>query len=379
MTQDGFESRALQVKNPLQKPARQLLLTFDVDVKGVQGRGLKATLTGGARGAARNAVVSFASPVVSGGAVKLRVRMAKGAATVHRRIWLLDEPPPSKPFTNAMKSRRARLDRYLRPRPRPAPPPGFDPVKARFFFDLDVLTLPPLLAEQATRVPKIAKRLQAIIEVNTHLRSRLEMRAWNTSYGLHFVRELQSEQKIFASAVLLEKLLRGVLASYLRKFPGQDPETVLRDLFVSFAAGDLADERHPDATGTFGAPDGVQFLHFAEFVLLCKLRQVQGQVKDPQAKWEKFWRPVFRALVVATDVFAHVYWNGGKRVDTSYTQRCHVPSRDFREEVCKRHTALAGDLEVVDLFGRIAALVLRDVHLKEWNRAFLVQDALRPE
>jgi hypothetical protein len=316
------------------------LVTFDQDVDAVTSSvGIVVSAT------KRSAVVTFEPRLLHGGQVDLRVTPH---TLVHRVIWM-QEQATAKPFTAAMIQRAARINRREK--------------MSTFFYDLDEQTLVQLLREKSdSRQSPEHKMADAIVTLNDHLASRVETRAWSAAYGMHFNRDRQDDQDVLAEAMRVECLLSRLLSPFT-------PDELI-DLFVSFVAGDLHDSDHPDDSGAFGAPDGAQFFHLAEFPLLCHALGI--------GDWGKLWQPTMRALIVASDVFLHLYWNGGDRKRESYRHRCRDLEPEFRRNLIASHSSRS-DLAAVELFGRMLATAYRDSLSKTKRRPFLVRDALQIE
>ncbi|MCR9243729.1 MAG: hypothetical protein NXI31_01770 [bacterium] len=228
----------------------------------------------------------------------------------------------------------------------------------QFFHDLDFGTLPALLKARKRRL------MQALTYL---LRVRLKQRGRARIGGSKFVPEDPPVRQI-RYAVDISRQLCELFEDRFGDLQDDGNLAVFDRTFERFVCGDLAVVPHGEENPlqSHGAPNGINYLLFAEFALLAL-------TIESDAERHPIWRRVLPTFVRTAEMFLELYWNGGCRTYASYgfawLERgfSHAKCQRLRESY--REVAQAGSEALAERFGLLCSHALRDdigreVHLQ---------------
>lgn len=240
--------------------------------------------------------------------------------------------------------------------------------KAMFFCDLDRATMPAMLARQSGRSADLIQGL------GEHLCCRTRERAEFATAGLCMQRDTALDAAQVDGALLAHELMKPVFDAVA---PDQDrlqkiavPSTLHRlaveDCFESFVDGELAlDMSWGDATNTRepvpGAPDGLFFLSFTEFVLY--LHDVSNTaVGERLVPATSYWVGFLPLFARCAEAYVQLYWSGGMRDAGAYrnSNRRGALGEARWLELRSAYLAHAGSKRLERTFSALCAHALRD-------------------
>jgi hypothetical protein len=241
--------------------------------------------------------------------------------------------------------------------------------KLIFFYQLDHATFPAMIARHCQHDAELIQSFGTYLTYRTRQRSRF------ATAGLYLQRDSAADARHLEGALLANKLLRPVFDSVApaseRSHAIEVPSTAhvhaVAECFEAFVDGDLAldmawnqatDDREPVP----GAPDGIYFLSFAEFVLyLNDTSQTTGDVDLIRA--QRYWAKFLRVFAMCAEVFVQLHWSGGSRSHGQYRNRFRA-GQGFGENRWRlarlAYRSHEGEKRLERTFSALCAHALRD-------------------